>query len=160
MSANYIMFKKLIICTTAICRPEIHNICIPKVSDVLELLVGYNIYWIINIDNYSAHGITQEQTKNNFDLIISNKITKFFSLPTESSHPGAVNNIVNIIKSNNLLHDDNLYFWLEDDWKIDYEFNPNIILKYVYPKTWYSLAANYPGFNPSILGGNSVSNCV
>lgn len=115
---------KLIILTTAIIRPELHNTSIklfydkyflPNKDTINDI---YEIYHIINIDQPEKlkKYFTIEQTIKNFDEIIPNDINKIYIIPEEPSFLGAFKNIVNKIKELDLYSDKNIYWWFEDDW--------------------------------------------
>ena len=148
------MTNKIIICTTAICRPKLHNECLTPINKQFSKIDTYEIHWIINIDNYGANGETQEETRDNFNNLISNNIIKHFILPNTGSHPGAVNNILNVINENKLIEDGNIFFWLEDDWTIHYDFKLDFLFKYITPTTWCSLSTNFFGLQPSLIGND------
>lgn len=152
--------NKLVICTTAICRSNLHNKCIPAINDKLLELKDINIYWIINIDNISAFSDeTQEHTVNNFNEIISNKIKKHYICPKSPSHPEAINNITQLISDENLLTENTAIFWLEDDWFLNEQYFKTLMsfIKYINTNTIISLSSGCFGLQPSIMGSSIFS---
>ena len=150
----------LVICTTAICRPELHNISIPAICNHLIKITGFKIHWIINIDNCFGNApITQEDTKNNFEKIIPEFIKKYFIIPDTPSHPIAINNIYKCAMDNELLDKKCIYFWLEDDWVPTHgNFNIKLILSNMTPNQSHSV--NLLSLNPTFMGINFFSRFV
>lgn len=145
--------QKIIICTTAICRKNIHNICFPPIINKLNELKDIEIHWIINIDNVGNENEDQSETRKNLEIIIPKTYHTYFILPTDSSHPKAVNNIIHVIKKNNFDNDNIIFFWLEDDWKIDHTFDIYFLLQCMTKNTWIALTIGSLGtFQPSFIG--------
>lgn len=115
---------KLIIMTTAIIRPILHNDSIKKFYNIhyfpykSEIDNIFDIYHIINIDQPEKLKVhfTLEQTINNFNVIIPESINKIYLCPENPAFLQAYKNIMHKINELGLLSEDNLYWWFEDDW--------------------------------------------
>jgi hypothetical protein len=133
---------KFIIMTTAIIRPILHDKSIkffydkhylPNKNKIDE---EYDITHIINIDQPEKlkNHFTLESTLANFNKIIPEDITKIYITPENPSFLQAYKNIMCKINELNLLSENNLYWWFEDDWvtngNTDF-FEEIKILKYV-----------------------------
>ncbi len=119
---------KLVIMTTAITRPDLHNSSIKifyekyylnnqreKQEDIdkkFEIIHIINIDWPEKLKNYS----TVEETIVNFNKIIPENVTKIYIKTEEPSFLNAYKNIMRKILELNLLSDENFYWWFEDDW--------------------------------------------
>jgi hypothetical protein len=148
-----------IIGTTAINRPDLHNIVIPKWKKWLLESCG-KIKWFINIDILEFLQYSYENTKKNFENLLEDKKIELIILEQQyNKFLGACKNlsenIKNYVEQNNL--DNNLkIIWLEDDW--DLIENPpkfSELEKYCFGKTHLNLSGiknNYIwALAPSIL---------
>lgn len=118
--------RKFIIMTPSIIRPKLHNISIKKFYEEFYLKhkdfidLHYEIYHIINIDapdNLKQYS-NQEETLNNYNEIIPSNIKKYFIVTENPKFVRAYKNILQKIRDLNLLSENNIYWWFEDDWKI------------------------------------------
>jgi len=116
----------IVIATTSINRPELHNDIFPDWLKWIGNVKG-NIYWFINIDIINELSSTFEETKINYENIVKNlnyKLTIFFFKCDKN-----IGNFLNACKrlSENIylfienLHDCKItkIIWLEDDWKLN-----------------------------------------
>jgi len=149
----------IIVCTTALCRIEIHNIGLP---DILQKLndTDKNIIWIINIDKTSKNNDKDTQnTQDNF-IKLSKKLNNLKELKIHISNQlGNFFTAVKYISKNIPDIPNSCMFWLEDDWIITKEFKFNdIIQNYLFDKnTFISLVKNsFCSFPPSIWGYNII----
>ena len=67
---------KLYICTTAINRPDMHNLNMPEWYDWISKIKNHELYFFINIDIIKGLNFTYSDTKNNFDNLLKNITTK------------------------------------------------------------------------------------
>lgn len=152
----------MIICTTALCRPEIHNLVFPKIIKLLNTIY-INIIWIINIDKTSIH-TNQYYTKNNF-INISKKIKNLNNIIIHTPNkPNFYNAVCNIISSiDNLDIDNYCLFWLEDDWILINDINFETIFQNYYSNNTYIpfiFKTPLGGFMPSIWGEYIVKTII
>lgn len=112
--------------TTAILRPPLHNRSIKLFYDELyqnnkeEINNFFDIYHIINIDSpeiLKSH-FTINDTINNFNNIIPEQINKTYIVTENPSFLQAYKNLMDKVKELDLLSENNLYWWFEDDWTI------------------------------------------
>lgn len=110
--------KKLIICTTALSRKELHKTVFPKYIDLFNQMENFEKYWIINIDKPKQLPFlnTQEESVEYFNTIIPKNIQLHTIVTDNACFMTAVANIVNKIKQLDIIPD--LVFWLEDDWEV------------------------------------------
>ena len=111
-----------IIGTTAINRPDLHNIVIPKWKKWL-LECGGKLKWFINIDVLEYLDKSYETTKNNFeDLLEDSRIELIILEQQYNKFLGACKNLSENIKNyvENMKLDKNTLkiIWLEDDWNL------------------------------------------
>lgn len=118
--------KTIIIGTTAINRPELHNdIFYEWLGWVLKLDKSqYTIKWFINIDIIEALSHNYEETKLNFEKIADNRLDITFLKSDEKGNflkacQRVATNIEQYVISNSLDEKDVIIFWLEDDWKLN-----------------------------------------
>ena len=125
--------KNLIIGTTAMNRPTLHNDTIKSWNDYF-MKSDFNITWVINIDTNDILPFTWDETKDNFRNIIDDKI-KIKFLPKKKSNfftscLVVSDKIINYVDNNNLNEDNTYVFWLEDDWILNQnvlnEFDKNL----------------------------------
>lgn len=151
--------KNIIICTTAIIRPEIHSVGIKnfynKFSDILS---EYTITHIINIDCPDVlldKGYNLQDTINNFMSIIPHNVNTIILPSTQPSFVYAFTKIFDKCKEIGINYDD-LVIWLEDDWDIRNNNCKNFkhILSIIQPNTCIQLSkSNFGSTQPSIMGG-------
>lgn len=155
---------KLIILSTCICRPELHNLVFPQLIDVLSNL-SVEIIWIFNIDkdkNATQHNTklikcssTQELTRDNLLRHLKKlKNVKYeFILSKTSNFYSATQNVM--FASKKYMTDNSAMFWFEDDWILLKKLDLKNILDTYYNKNCYiSLVFNELNFPPFILGSN------
>ena len=113
--------KKLIILTASILRGDFHKKTIGKFYENFYkfLIRNYEIYHIINIDEPShlKNYFNYYETVKVYNDIIPKLIKKIFLRQKKAGFLGAYKNLINEVKEKKLLSDENLYFWLEDDWE-------------------------------------------
>ncbi len=122
--------KNLVIATTAINRPELHN---QNIEEWYEWIIEinnnktqneYNIKWFINIDCIDSLKTTFEETEKNFRSLIKD-IDITFTHPEDyrgnflKACQRLTENIEKYVSNENLNLDDTIIFWLEDDWKLN-----------------------------------------
>jgi hypothetical protein len=120
------MRTNILIGTTAINRPKLHYDNMPDwIKWICELNEKqYNIKWFVNIDIISSLEATFENTKDNFDKLINNRIDVVY-LTNESCKGNFLEACKRI--SRNIMEysytlentSDLRVIWLEDDWKLD-----------------------------------------
>jgi hypothetical protein len=111
-----------IIGTTAINRPDLHNIVLPKWKKWL-LGCGGKIKWFINIDILEYLNASYETTKKNFENLLDDPRIELIILGQQyDKFLGACKNLSENIKTyveNRELDRNNLkIIWLEDDWDL------------------------------------------
>ena len=124
--------KNLIVATTAINRPELHNENMKEwcewIKEVNKKVTRgqkqYNITWFINIDNIDELQATYKETRLNLRSLIKDvEITFLRSEDNKGNFLKAcqrvAENIENYVSTNNLNLDETLILWLEDDWKLN-----------------------------------------
>ena len=134
--------RNIIILTSAICRPNIHNKCFShKLINIFnECNDNYIIKWIINIDKTINCNYTQEDTKNNFKKLIKN-INIEFILPETPSYFNSCLNLIN--RAIQISEKDDIIFILQDDFILKKELNLNeIITKYFTNMSYVSFVFN------------------
>jgi hypothetical protein len=121
--------KHVIIATTAINRPMLHNDNMGEWIDWFLDLKNSNttLKWFINIDIIDKLKSTHDQTKTNFESLIANRVDTDFS--TNPSGKGNFLEACKRLSSNIVMYVDSLkltriernkikIIWLEDDWKL------------------------------------------
>jgi hypothetical protein len=122
--------KHVIIATTAINRPMLHNDNMGEWIDWFLELNNSNtkIKWFLNIDVLDKLQCTYEETKTNFETLIANRVeTKFLSNPNGKGNfleacKRLSSNIVTYVDSLKLSQKQQntiKIIWLEDDWKLN-----------------------------------------
>ncbi len=129
----------LIILTTAICRPELHNACLKSFADDLRNQ-GISVFWRVNVDPALGN---QDETTDNFKKIIHD-IDHIISFPSEPCFFTAANYLIQEAHEEELqdLNDNGYVMWLEDDKKHDISFNIQELIDSDY---------DYIGFHPNHL---------
>jgi len=152
---------KLYICTTAINRPDMHNLNMPEWYDWISKIKNHELYFFINIDIIKGLNFTYSDTKNNFDNLLKNITTseKIFYLKSSSEYGNfqesckrIVHHVHEHINNNNTEITENAeitdktgikILWLEDDWKLRNDIiNINEIIKYIMKYSYISLSNN------------------
>ena len=146
----------LIIITTAITRPELHNISFTNYKEYLPNNIS--ILWIINID-YVDHGNNDakeslKETQNNIENIYKNtKIDFHFILNEIGNFNNAVRNVTCCAMDFISKYTKNILY-LEDDWYINKQFNIiKLMNKNIDAIRLYCTNNNvtYNSFQPSLL---------
>lgn len=149
----------LITSTTAINRPELHNIVLPKWIEWLKQS-NKKIVWFINIDVIEYLNDDYYTTKQNMETIIGNNVNELIILPQQNDgFLGACKILSTTIKKyvedNNICKEQLKIIWLEDDWEIINNFDINKLLEYSGKYTHINLTGlihNYiHALAPSIL---------
>ena len=116
---------EIIIGTTAINRPELHSDNMGEWYNWINSLdkTKYNINWFINVDYIEKLGATVEETIQNFQKIIQEIPTHFFTCGPNGGNflqacKRVSSNIAEFIIKNELNQDKIAIIWLEDDWKL------------------------------------------
>ena len=151
------MIDKLIIITTAITRPDIHNFVFPTII-LLLLKLNIKIQWFINIDRYSKNNISSEETLLNFKKLLCD-FDVTYNITNKSDFFNAVNISMKFITKN--ITESTAIFWLEDDWLLNdkYNLDLNMILnKYLCDYCYISLVFNKLGSFPPFIGDYKLFN--
>jgi hypothetical protein len=118
--------NKLIILTTSIIRGDFHNMSIGKFYDYFyKYFEQFEIYHIINIDepeNLKKY-FNKYETIYNYDKIIPEKVNKIYINENNPGFLRAYKKIINKIEELNLLDDNYIYYWSEDDWEPKNDYN-------------------------------------
>ena len=117
---------KLIILTTSIIRGDFHTQSIGKFYDYFyKYLLTYKIYHIINIDEpemLKKH-FNKNETMQNYTNMIPSDVNIYFINEPQPGFLQAYKKIITKIEELNLIHNDYLYYWLEDDWEPQKEYD-------------------------------------
>lgn len=149
----------LIIGTTAINRPELHNLVLSKWFEWLKK-ANKQIIWFINIDIIDYLESDYNFTKKNIENILENSIDELIILPQQTNgFLGACKNISFMIKKyvedNNICKEQLRIIWLEDDWEITNDIDINKLLEYSGKNTHINLTGLHTNYihslAPSIL---------
>lgn len=140
---------KIVIITTALCRPEIHN---NSFSSYAKILNGLDVKWFINVDNVSGEIKTsQKDTIAN----IHTHIGHFNPVYITSAEPCFFTAVKVLIRmaEDYLKNTENIpILWLEDDWVINHQFNiADIINRCFVDKCYISLVFNMVGSFPPFI---------
>lgn len=118
--------KSVIIGTTAINRPELHNdIFYEWIDWILKLDTNkYDIKWFINIDIIDALPHDYNETKLNLEQIINKRINVTFLNNGEKGNflkacQRVATNIEQYVINKSLDENNVIIIWLEDDWKLN-----------------------------------------
>jgi len=116
---------EIIIGTTSINRPELHNDNIKEWYKWINLVdkTKYNINWFINVDYIPKLEKSTEDTIHNFQKIIQEIPTHFYTCGSAGGNflqacKRLSSNIEEFIAKNRLDQDKIAIIWLEDDWKL------------------------------------------
>ena len=116
---------EIIIGTTAINRPELHNDNIKEWYKWINSVdkTKYNINWFINVDYIEKLDTSIEDTINNFKEIITEIPIHFCTCSENTGNflkacKRVSSNIEEFINKNKLNEENIAIIWLEDDWKL------------------------------------------
>jgi hypothetical protein len=142
----------IIIGTTSINRPDLHNKTIPGWVNILNNLNDqYEITWFVNIDYVKKLNYTLEETKINYEKLIK-KFNPVFLCNEQGNFLHAckrlATNINEFVEKNSLNENNVKIFWLEDDWTVNSPINFNEII------SLYSTNNNY--INLTFLRNNYI----
>lgn len=155
--------KKLVICTTAIIRPDIHKISIGGFYDHINKTIDkykIEIYHIINIDSPEKLvklGASADITEKNLKELIPKYVNIFVNKTEKPNFLNACGNIIEIIKKNKLIGEEYAYFWFEDDWIICNTIINilDVVQFFTYPNTYINMTESVIGVTqPVIVGAN------
>ena len=127
----------LIIGTTSINRPDLHNINMCRWIKYLNKTKDYfSIYWVLNVDQVPLLEFTYEETVGNYKKMLRDaNITNIELIVLPKKEPGFLqscnrisNKIADLIKTRRLVEDNTFVFWLEDDWKLNELVSSNVDL--------------------------------
>jgi hypothetical protein len=140
--------NKLIILTTSIIRGDFHTKSIGKFYDFLyKYLENYDIYHIINIDepgNLKKY-FNKYETMKNYNLIIPNKVNIIFINEPNPGFLQAYKKIISKIEELDLIRDNYMYLWLEDDWEPKSEYDITKFFDLLkFPNTAYTFTDSAP----------------
>ena len=143
--------NKLIVITTAITRPEIHDLGFKNIKWIFK---GLKVKWLINIDNFPYNDITQKQTKDNFTKLLKDFDVDYFI----SSKPCFFKGVKKLVlESEKYLDENTCILWLEDDWRINGKHTIKYFIDNYYTKYCYiSLVYNNFGCFPPFIMGNEL----
>ena len=121
--------KSLILLTTAIPRGDLHKKTVHLFYEkFIKYLYGYTIHHIINIDypDKIKPLFSRDDTIELFEQISYPNVKKYYILPDEANFCKAYCNVIAKIYEENIINDESIIWWLEDDWTIirDYNFVP------------------------------------
>ena len=121
--------KSLILLTTAIPRGNLHKITIHLFYDnFIKYLDEYKIHHIINIDypDKIKPLFSRDETIELFNQINYPNLKKYYIIPNEANFCKAYCNVIEKIYEENIINEESILWWLEDDWTIirDYNFVP------------------------------------
>jgi len=121
--------NKLIICTTAICRIEIHNQAFNNYINKLKNIENYEINWFINIDNPDVCYDNVKDTNENFKNLLKNIKYEIII----SKNPSFVQAYYVLLKKiKNIIKEGDIILWLEDDWIFTENFNINELVNNIF----------------------------
>lgn len=128
----------LIICTTSLNRPQLHNDIFPDWIKWINNVDKnkYQITWFINIDIIQKLNVSYEETFENYNMLNDNKFNiKFFKCEGENGNflkacQRLALNVKKFVENSNTDNDNTKIIWLEDDWKLSYDkaIDINILL--------------------------------
>lgn len=111
--------RKLILLTPAIIRGHHHFKTIGKFyKDYSDILSKYEIYHIINIDQpkHLKNYFTVYETIDTLNKCIPEFVHKEYNITNEPGFLKAYINLLSKLSSLNILDDDSIVWWYEDDW--------------------------------------------
>jgi hypothetical protein len=121
--------RNIILLTTAIPREDLHKKTIHLFYDkFLKYLDCYTIHHIINIDYPEKIKplFSRVDTIELFEQISYPNVKKYYILPEDANFCKAYCNVIAKIYEENIINEESILWWLEDDWTIirDYNFVP------------------------------------
>ena len=136
--------KYIIIGTTAINRPELHNDNILEWYEWIKKDNDYRFIWFINIDIIEKLDVSYKKTEDNFKMLLQYKIDELYFLKNPDGKGNFLEACKRLIVSmnmyiDNLIQDKSIeekdlkILWLEDDWKLNIKTNisfTNLVEKY------------------------------
>jgi hypothetical protein len=140
--------NKLIILTASIIRGDFHKKTIGRFYEFFyEYLKKYDIYHIINIDEPTKLKIffNKYETMQVYNEIIPEKVNTVFINEPNPGFLQAYKKLVSKVEELDLINDDYLYYWLEDDWEPKSNYNIEQIFTLLkYPNTSYAYTNSSP----------------
>lgn len=154
--------KKIILLTTAITRGNLHKKSIGKFYEHLKnYFINYKIIHIINIDwpKKLRNKYNVDETKKILNEIIPENVEKYFieEKDDEPNFAKAYNKVINCLHKNNLYNDDNLIWWLEDDWELIRFYNFTSLLDLIDTRICSALSITNNAPMCSFRGGPIMS---
>lgn len=147
--------NRLVILTTATCRPEMHNIVYSGENLKIFRNIKYDIEWVINVDKTEICKSSQKETSENLKHLLKNFTTHIY-LSEEPSFIFAFSKVINEAKK--YINKNTAIMVLEDDWIVNTELNldiNHIINSYHSPNTYISLVFNkFCCLPPCLIGYN------
>jgi hypothetical protein len=119
-------FPPLILLTTAIPRGNLHKKTVHLFYEkFIKYLDGYTIYHIINIDypDKIKPLFSRDDTIELFDQISYPNVKKYYILPEDANFCKAYCNVIAKIYEENIINEQSILWWLEDDWTIIRDYN-------------------------------------
>lgn len=121
--------KNIILLTTAIPRGDLHKKTIHLFYEkFIKYLEEYIIHHVINIDYPEKIKplFCRNKTIELFEQISYPNVKKYFILPEDANFCKAYCNVISKIYEENIINEESILWWLEDDWTIirDYNFIP------------------------------------
>jgi len=122
-------FPPVILLTTAIPRGDLHKKTVHLFYEkFIKYLDGYTIHHIINIDYPEKIKplFFKDDTIELFEQISYPNVKKYYILPEDANFCKAYCNVITKIYEENIISEQSIIWWLEDDWTIirDYNFVP------------------------------------
>lgn len=141
--------NKLIILTPSIIRGDFHKDSIGKFYNYFyEYMCNkYEIYHIINIDEPEKlkKYFNKYETINVYNLIIPEKINKVFISEPNPGFLQAWKKIISKVEELNLINENYLYYWLEDDWEPKNKYDITIFFNFLhFSNTAYTFTDKAP----------------
>ncbi len=133
--------EKIIICTTAICRKEIHKISFRSYIDKIKKITKYKKKWIINIDRPEICEDSKEEVIKKIREIIGEEIETEIITGEKASFVEAYYRIIRIVKDE--MREGDIMLWLEDDWVFNENFEIEEIIKTMEETTEILYQLNY-----------------
>jgi hypothetical protein len=116
----------LILLTTAIPRGNLHKNTIQLFYEkFIKYLDCYTIHHIINIDYPEKIKtlFSRDETIELFEQISYPNVKKYYILPEDANFCKAYCNVIAKIYEENIINDQSILWWLEDDWTIIRDYN-------------------------------------
>lgn len=140
--------NKLVILTASIIRGDFHQKTIGKFYEFFyEYLKEYDIYHIINIDEPKNLKLffNKYETMHVYNEIIPEKVNTIFINEPNPGFLQAYKKLVSKVEELNLINNDYLYYWLEDDWEPKSNYNiEKFFTLFKYQNTSYTCTNSSP----------------